>query len=202
MQNKKISQSLGHKLRIANNTIDRYFHSSWEKAGIEPTRMQCATLHYLKHHAKEDVFQKDLDGVKNINVFNRKSTSFDKAIPFIDKLNRETNCNVTLYDLADETMLRKALQESDILTNGTPVGMAPNTDATILTDTSMFHEDLIVSDVIYNPEETLLMKQAKAAGCRTFNGLYMLLYQGAEAFKIWTGKEMPVEIIKKKYFDR
>lgn len=146
--------------------------------------------------------QAALDGVKNINVFNRKSASFDKAIPFIDKLNRETNCNVSLYDLADETMLRKSLQDSQILTNGTSVGMAPNTDATILTNTSMLHEDLIVSDVIYNPEETLLMKQAKAAGCRTFNGLYMLLYQGAEAFKIWTGKEMPVDIIKKKYFDR
>ena len=146
--------------------------------------------------------QAALDGVKNINVFNRKSASFDKAIPFIDKLNRETNCNVSLYDLADETMLRKSLQDSQILTNGTSVGMAPNTDATILTDTSMLHEGLIVSDVIYNPEETLLMKQAKSAGCRTFNGLYMLLYQGAEAFKIWTGKEMPVEIIKKKYFER
>lgn len=146
--------------------------------------------------------QAALDGVKNINVFNRKSASFHKAIPFIDKLNQETDCNVALYDLADETILRKSLQESHILTNGTSVGMAPNTNATILTDTSMLHEDLIVSDVIYNPEETLLMKQAKAAGCHTFNGLYMLLYQGAEAFKIWTGKEMPIEIIKKKYFDR
>lgn len=146
--------------------------------------------------------QAALDGVKKINVFNRTSDSFQKAIPFIDKLNRETDCNVALYDLADETMLRNSLRESHILTNGTSVGMAPNTNATILADTSMFHEDLIVSDVIYNPEETLLMKQAKAAGCRTFNGLYMLLYQGAEAFKIWTGKEMPVETIKKKYFDR
>ena len=80
--------------------------------------------------------------------------------------------------------------------------MAPNTESTLIHDVSMFHEDLIVSDVIYNPEETLLMKQAKEAGCKTFNGLYMLLYQGAEAFKIWTGKEMPVEPIKKKYFDR
>ena len=45
-------------------------------------------------------------------------------------------------------------------------------------------------------------KLAQEAGCKTFNGLYMLLYQGAEAFKLWTGKEMPIEPIKKKYFDR
>ena len=46
------------------------------------------------------------------------------------------------------------------------------------------------------------MKMAKEAGCRTANGLYMLLYQGAAAFEIWTGQKMPVEIIKQKYFNR
>lgn len=146
--------------------------------------------------------QAALDGVKKINVFNRKSASFENAKPFIDRLNRDTNCEVSLYDLADTTTLRNCLKDSAILTNGTSVGMAPNVDASIITDTSMLHEQLIVSDVIYNPEETLLLKQAKEAHCPTFNGLYMLLYQGAEAFKIWTRKEMPVEPIKKKYFDR
>lgn len=146
--------------------------------------------------------QAALDGVKQIHVFNRKGNSFEKAQPFIDRLNRDTDCQVTLNDLADTSTLRSAIADSAILTNGTSVGMAPNTDASIITDTSMFHEGLLVSDVIYNPEETLLMKQAKAAGCHVCNGLYMLLYQGAEAFKIWTGKEMPVEPIKKKYFDR
>ena len=82
------------------------------------------------------------------------------------------------------------------------VGMAPKENASIINDTSLFHEGLIVSDVIYNPEETQLLKLAKEHGCHTFNGLYMLLYQGAEAFKIWTGKEMPIEPIKEKYFDR
>ena len=64
----------------------------------------------------------------------------------------------------------------------------------------MLHPDLIVSDVIYNPKETKLLKMAKEAGCRTFNGMYMLLYQGAEAFRIWTGQEMPVEHIKQMFF--
>ena len=62
--------------------------------------------------------------------------------------------------------------------------------------------DLFVFDVIYNPEETLFLKKAKAAGCRTLNGLNMLLYQGAASFELWTGKEMPVDIIKEKYFSR
>jgi shikimate dehydrogenase len=78
--------------------------------------------------------------------------------------------------------------------------MAPNEQNSIITDPSMFHKDLVVSDVIYNPRETTFLKLAKEAGCKTQNGLYMLLYQGAEAFRLWTGQAMPVELIKEKYF--
>ena len=60
-QVEKMHQDIGHKIRIVNNNIDKYFHSSWEKAGIELTRMQCATLHYLKEHDDKNVFQKDLE---------------------------------------------------------------------------------------------------------------------------------------------
>ena len=78
--------------------------------------------------------------------------------------------------------------------------MAPNADNSLITDPSFFHTDLFVSDIIYNPEETKFLRLAKEAGCKTQNGLHMLLYQGAEAFKLWTGQEMPVDIIKEKYF--
>ena len=61
MANKEMNQNIGNKIRIVHNYIDKYFHTSWEKAGIEPTRMQCATLHYLRKHNDEDVFQKDLE---------------------------------------------------------------------------------------------------------------------------------------------
>lgn len=67
MQNKEFSKNLGHKVRIVHNNIDKYFHSSWEKAGVEPTRMQCATLHYLRMHQNEDVFQKDLEAEFSIS---------------------------------------------------------------------------------------------------------------------------------------
>ena len=62
------------------------------------------------------------------------------------------------------------------------------------------HKDLAVSDIIYNPRETKLMRLARQQGCPAFNGLYMLLYQGAESFRLWTGLDMPVEPIKEKYF--
>ena len=144
--------------------------------------------------------QAALDGVSEISVFSIRDAFWERAEKTVAMLNERTNCKVTLYDFSDETILRREIADSAILTNGTSVGMAPNADKSIITDASMFHKDLIVSDVIYNPRETKLMKLAKEVGCQTFNGLYMLLYQGAEAFKLWTGQDMPVDIIKEKYF--
>lgn len=144
--------------------------------------------------------QAALDGLSEISVFSIRDAFFERAERTVAALNERTNCKVKLYDFEDESILRREIGDSAILTNGTSVGMAPNTDRSIITDTSMFHKDLIVSDVIYNPRETKLLKLAKEAGCATFNGLYMLLYQGAESFKLWTGQDMPVDIIKEKYF--
>lgn len=145
--------------------------------------------------------QAALDGLSEISVFSRSTSKFnERARTIIEKLKVHTDCKVNLYDLEDEARLRHEISESAILTNGTSVGMTPDFDASLINDPSMFHKGLIVSDIIYNPRETKLMRLAKESGCPTFNGLYMLLYQGAEAFKIWTGQDMPVDIIKAKYF--
>ncbi len=144
--------------------------------------------------------QAALDGVSEISIFNRRGPSFDRAQSVIRKLKEKTDCHIQLYDFENPSVLQTEIAESTVLTNASSVGMAPNTDASLIEDTTLFHPDLIVSDIIYNPKETKLLRLAREAGCKTQNGLYMLLYQGAEAFKLWTGKEMPVPIIKEKYF--
>ena len=144
--------------------------------------------------------QAALDGVSEISIFNNRSKNFERAKNMIHKLTERTSCRIRLYDYEDESVLRREIMDSAILVNGTSVGMAPDTNHSIITDCTMFHKNLVVSDIIYNPRETLLMKLAKEAGCQTFNGLYMLLYQGAEAFRLWTGQDMPIDIIKEKYF--
>lgn len=145
--------------------------------------------------------QAALDGVKELNIFARPTSRFhERAVKLTETINRTTACKAVLMDQADQTALKKSIDESCLLVNATSVGMAPNTEASVLTDSSLLHEDLSVGDVIYNPRETLFLKQAKEAGCRTFNGMYMLLYQGAEAFRLWTGQEMPVDIVRKLYF--
>lgn len=148
------------------------------------------------------MIQAALDGVAEISIFNIRDTFFTRAESIIEKLKEKTECKLNLYDFSDPEVVKREIAESRILVNGTSIGMAPNTDRSIITDKSVFRRDLFVFDVIYNPEETLLLKMAKAAGCKTLNGLNMLLYQGAAAFELWTGRKMPVEIIKEKYFTR
>lgn len=144
--------------------------------------------------------QAALDGIPEITIFSRRGNFFSRAESIIQNLKSYSSSNISLYDFDDEKILRKEIQESSLLVNATSVGMAPNTNASIITDKSIFHKDLFVADIIYNPEETKFLRLAKEAGCQTQNGLNMLLYQGAEAFKLWTGQEMPVNIIKEKYF--
>ena len=99
----------------------------------------------------------------------------------------------------------EALKNADVLINGTSVGMIPDTDRCVIRDElfgdrEIFNETLTVSDLIYEPQKTKLLSLAEKAGCPTFNGMYMLLYQGAESFRLWTGHEMPTEEIKRLYF--
>ena len=144
--------------------------------------------------------QAALDGVPKLHIVNRKGRSWQNALRLADEINRSTSCKADVTDLADLTVLRANLEESRLLTNATSMGMAPNTGVSPIADPSMLHPDLLVSDIIYNPRRTKLLEDAAAAGCRTCNGMYMLLYQGEAAFRIWTGMDMPVEIIREKYF--
>jgi shikimate dehydrogenase len=140
--------------------------------------------------------QAALDGVQKINVFNRQGEFFTQKQQKINEIAQKSQCTLSLTDLADGKALNKALGNSKLLVNATDVGMKPNEAQTPIQDFSAFHDDLAVYDVIYNPRETKLIQIAKEKGLKTVNGLGMLLYQGAYAFELWTGKKMPLEIVK------
>lgn len=144
--------------------------------------------------------QAALDGVSEIHLFARKGNSWNVIEKQAEQVNAITSCKVTLNELSDETSLRTAIGDSALLINASSVGMAPNTGGCLIPDASYFHPELAVSDVIYNPKKTKLLEMAETAGLATFNGMYMLLYQGAEAFRLWTGQEMPVSLIKRELF--
>jgi shikimate dehydrogenase len=85
-----------------------------------------------------------------------------------------------------------ALRTCDVLVNGTSVGMHPY-EEDIPIDEKLLFKDLAVADIVYNPLMTRLLQSARKTGCRIVDGLGMLVYQGAEAFRLWTGVEPPVQ---------
>lgn len=142
-----------------------------------------------------------LDGAREINIFNIKDDFYKKAEKTIENIKKEVpECAVNLYDLEDIQKLNDKIVASDILVNATHVGMHPHEEQSPIKDTSIFRKDLVVADVVYNPRKTKLLEDAEAAGCKTVGGIGMLLWQGAEAFKLYTGLEMPTDEVNRLYF--
>ncbi|MBU3840135.1 MAG: shikimate dehydrogenase [Candidatus Ruminococcus intestinipullorum] len=140
--------------------------------------------------------QAALDGVKEMSIFNRKDEFWANAEATVKKINENTQCKATLYDLADLDKLKEEIADSYLFANATGVGMKPLEGQTYIPDKSFFRPDLIVTDVVYSPRETAMLKMAKEVGCKTMNGLGMMLFQGAAAFELWTGQQMPIEHMK------
>ena len=150
--------------------------------------------------AKAILAQAILDGVSQISIFVR-SSSMEKTRPYLEKIQNATGFRVDLFALEDVQDLQDSITQADLLVNATSVGM-DGTSQPIPTSI-VLPEKLMVADVIYQPFETPFLKWARNQGNQSINGLGMLLYQAAEAFEFWTGKEMPTdqiwELLKQKY---
>lgn len=184
---------------IGHNTDGIGYMQSVKDTGYDATTGPM-TLLGAGGAASSIAIQAALDGVPVLHIVNRRGRSWDNALRLADLINENTSCKADVTDIAKGVAVKACIKDSLLLTNATSIGMAPNTDASPVQDTSCFHPDLLVSDIIYNPRRTKLLLEAQDAGCRISNGMYMLLYQGAAAFQIWTGKEMPVEEIRQKFF--
>lgn len=150
--------------------------------------------------AKAILAQAILDGVSQISVFVR-SSSMEKTRPYLEKIQNATGFRVDLFALEDVQDLQDSITQADLLVNATSVGMDGSSQP--IPTSIVLPEKLMVADVIYQPFETPFLKWARNQGNQSINGLGMLLYQAAEAFELWTGKEMPTdqiwELLKQKY---
>ena len=142
--------------------------------------------------AKSILAQAILDGANQISVFVRES-SMEKTKSYLDRLEEQTGFKVDLYALEDVSELQARIVESDLLVNATSVGMDGKSSP--VPESIVLPETLLVADIIYQPFETPFLKWARSQGNPAVNGLGMLLHQAAEAFQLWTGKEMPTEVI-------
>lgn len=130
--------------------------------------------------------------VKKIIICNR---TFEKAIALSRDINSHVSCNIEVIEMHNEK-IKKSLEEADILINTTSVGTSPKIEEAPI-DTNLLNKKLVVYDVIYNPRKTKLLKEAEKLGCKVISGLGMLVYQGVEAFELWTGVEAPTKLMLK-----
>ena len=159
----------------------------------------------------------EVSSIKNKNVVVAGAGGASRAISFylakfgassITILNRNVN---RAQNLADDVLksdligdvgsdsiseINKYLSNADILVDTTPLGMDPHIDDAPIAKAEDMHDNLVVFDAVYNPHETVLIKEAIKAGAKSVYGIKMLLYQGAESFKIWTGRDAPIDVME------
>ncbi|MDP3066740.1 MAG: shikimate dehydrogenase [Methanobacteriaceae archaeon] len=136
--------------------------------------------------ARAVAFQLILNGIQKLSIANRTPEKAEQLARDI-KSKLEFSSRVVNFSELE-------LTSTDILINTTPVGMHPHEDQKPLVTSEMMHPELVVNDIIYNPLRTGFLKEAEDSGAKTVNGTKMLVYQGVEAFRIWTGVNPPVEV--------
>lgn len=142
-----------------------------------------------------------LEGASEIVIFKRKNDGFQKTLEKAEEIEQKVpGVRVSVYDTNDTAKMTEEIKSCHIFVNGTVLGMKPMDDQSVVRDTSAFREGLVVCDLVYNPVETRLLREAKAAGCKCIGGKGMLLWQGVAAFKLHTGCDMPVEEVREKFF--
>lgn len=160
----------------------------------------------------------EVTSIKNKNVVVAGAGGASRAISFyiakygaesLTILNRnEAKAESLASDVSDSGLIGEVaydsinaignyMESADVLIDTTPLGMHPNINDEPIVKADMMDEDLVVFDAVYNPNETVLIKEAIKANAKPVYGIKMLLYQGAESFKIWTGKTAPVDVMEK-----
>lgn len=144
--------------------------------------------------------QAALDGVAEIDIFNRKDAFFEQTKDKVASLAKRTGCKMQLIDLEDQEALKQSVAESALFINATRVGMPDMPDASTLNPEFMV-DGLAVADTVYEPRKTKLIRDAEEKGLVTIIGLGMLLSQAAIGEELWVNAKMRLDLIEDKFFN-
>jgi shikimate dehydrogenase len=134
-----------------------------------------------------------------LTILNR---TLERAVSLSRYLSNLPECQASVSaSTLNEGDLKTALRDTDILVNATPVGMLPSVDETPV-DGGLLRPELFVFDSVYNPLKTRLLREAEERGAETLSGVDMLVYQGAAAFRLWTGREAPEKLMRQSILER
>ncbi|MCF0133222.1 MAG: shikimate dehydrogenase [Blautia sp.] len=174
-----------------DNTDGRGFVQALKNEGVTSSGKNVVILG-AGGAAKAIAVECALAGASRITIINR---SEEHAKELAETVNQYTDAKAE-YLIWQPA--QKIPQGTDILINGTPIGLHPNTEERPDIDYDTINQEMIVSDVVFNPAETLFLKAAAEKGAKTISGLGMLVCQGALNFTIWTGEEAPYDAMYEK----
>lgn len=174
---------------IGYNTDGKGFFKSLPSFAIQGKKM---TILGAGGAATAIIAQAALDNAEEIFVFTRQA-SYEKTVRKMAAISHQTKSRIQVLTLEDADSLQDKINQSDLLVNGTSLGM--DGISMPLPEKIELPSQILVADVIYQPFETPFLKWARNQNATAINGLGMLLYQGAEAFELWTGKIMPSQEI-------
>lgn len=177
---------------VGHNTDGKGFvRALREDAGVE-LRGKTILVLGTGGAARAVLLQLAREGASLVTVAGRVREKASNVIQLIQKAC--PTCTARAVELAPAT-LQKEIKKCDILVNATPIGMCPN-EGSSLVPCEYFRQGLVACDLVYNPRRTLFLQHAGSRGAIVIDGTGMLIYQGAIAFELWTGKAPPIEIMR------
>lgn len=135
--------------------------------------------------------------IKSLVIANRTE---DNAIDLIENITKQSSFEDISYSSIEDA--GEIIPDVDIIINTTPIGMYPNHEVEPPIKTDNITNNHVVLDIIYNPLETMLLKQARLNGAKTINGTSMLINQGLVSFKIFTGQNATYESFEEALLDQ
>ncbi|MCK4862703.1 MAG: shikimate dehydrogenase [Dehalococcoidales bacterium] len=181
----------GGELRGYNTDADGFLKAMLER-GVEPGGKSVVVLG--AGGAARAITYILAEKVVSLTILNRQE-ELDWAENIAELIKEDFGKVVRVLELRDD-YLAEVLHNADILVNATSVGMSPAGDKSPV-PADLLRKGLVVFDVVYNPINTRLLNEAKAAGAQTISGIDMLAWQGALAFEKWTGQAAPIDLMKK-----
>lgn len=175
---------------IGHNTDGEGFIASLREEGIPPGGKRIAILG-AGGAAKAVAYALQDAGAAELRLVNRTPARAEAWAPALSAAGK---ARVSVHALAGDPA--RFLEGTDILVNATSIGL--QRDAAPLFDYANLRPPLVVTDLVFFPRETAFLQRARANGCRTLNGLGMLLHQAVLSFQGWTGKAAPLHLMRER----
>jgi shikimate dehydrogenase len=134
--------------------------------------------------------QSAIDGAATISLCDKDE---ERAELLTEHIRSRVNFKSAEFIPSERSKIAASLRDADIFVDATPLGMKEDDPLSI--EVKWLQPETLVVDLVYNPPKTLLLKGAEERGCRTLNGIGMLLHQGAKSFEIWAGVNAPLDVM-------